>query len=63
MSDPKWFPKETDLASHSGRALEQAYRERERPKCSRDDFADGWLAALRWLNSRSSFKPGVLEQD
>ena len=60
MSD-RWFPKEADLRSHAGRALEAAYRDRERVRCSRDDFADGWMAALRWVGSRSSFLEGKFD--
>lgn len=58
-----WHPKEEDLRQHAAGALERAYQERERPKCSRDDFADGWMAALRWLGSRSSFLDGRFEPD
>jgi hypothetical protein len=57
----RWYPKEGDLTDRSGAALDEAYATRERPKCSRDDFADGWMAALRWLGSRSSFRPGTYE--
>ncbi len=53
-----WYPKETDLSWLTGRALEEAYRNRERARCSRDDFADGFMAALRYLNAGSSFKTG-----
>jgi hypothetical protein len=56
-----WIPKEDDLARRAGDALEEAYSTRHRGKCSREDFADGWLAALRWLGSRSSFLPGRFE--
>lgn len=56
-----WYPREEDLTERCGRALEEAYRQRERQRCSRDDFADGWLAALRWLGSRSSFQPNRFE--
>ena len=52
-----WRPRETDLTSYMHGELEAAYQQRERPRCSRDDFADGFLAALRLLHSRSSFRP------
>lgn len=52
---------ENDLAPHMKRELDQAYETRERPRCSREDFADGFIAALVALRSRSSFKPGSLE--
>jgi hypothetical protein len=52
---------EDDLAPWARRSLEDAYAERERPRCSREDFADGFIAALRALGSRSSFLPGRLE--
>lgn len=54
-----WHPKEEQLRFHAARALEDAYANRERPRCSRDDFSDGFLAALRWLQSRSSFVDGT----
>lgn len=59
----QWFPKETDLERRAGQALDEAYQQRERVRCSRDDFADGFMAALRWLNSRSSFKSGRVGPD
>lgn len=38
--------------------LAAAYAARERAKCSREDFADGYIAALIDLRSKSSFKAG-----
>jgi hypothetical protein len=52
---------EDDLQPWVRRELERAYEQRERPKCSREDFADGYIAALRALRSTSSFLPGRLE--
>lgn len=52
---------EDDLSTWAKQGLERAYQERDRPKCSREDFADGFIAALRWLRSKSSFLPGKLE--
>lgn len=46
------------LRPHAARALEAAYHQAgRREKCSREDFTSGWLAALEWLHSRSSFLP------
>jgi hypothetical protein len=58
-----WRPREDDLAPWTRRALEEAYQQRERPKCSRDDFRDGFLAALVFLRARSSFDPGRWDPD
>ena len=52
---------ENDLEAWAKRALDQAYETRERPRCSREDFADGFIAALVGLKARSMFKPGSLE--
>lgn len=52
---------EDDLTPWARRSLDEAYAERERPRCSREDFADGFIAALRSIGSRSSFLPGRLE--
>lgn len=49
---------ENDLAPHARRQLQQAYDARERPKCSREDFVSGYIAALIDLRSRSSFLDG-----
>jgi hypothetical protein len=46
-----------DLTTVARDAFERAYRhEYRRAKCSRQDFAAGWLAALEHLGSRSSFR-------
>lgn len=50
-----------DLAPWARRELDRAYDERERPKCSREDFADGFIAALRALRSKSAFLSGRLD--
>lgn len=57
-----WHPKPDDLTPYMLQVMEQSYTERERPKCSRDDFHDGFLAALRVMRSRSSFKADRWEQ-
>lgn len=47
-----------DLRPHAERALEEAYhRAGRREKCSREDFSSGFVAALEWLRSASSFVP------
>jgi hypothetical protein len=51
---------ENDLAPWARRELEAAYAARERARCSREDFADGFIAALRSLHSTSAFLPGRL---
>jgi hypothetical protein len=56
----RWYPAEDDLQVWTRNALEDAYQQRQRPKCSRDDFSDGFLAALVYLGSRSSFWRGPL---
>lgn len=56
-----WRPRETDLTTYMQGQLEKAYQQRERPRCSRDDFADGFMAALVLLRSKSSFKEGRFE--
>lgn len=56
-----WHPKEDDLNGYAHGLMEDAYRNRERPKCSREDFFDGYLAALRDIRARSMFKPGQFE--
>lgn len=56
----RWYPAEDDLQVWARNALEDAYQQRQRPKCSREDFADGWIAALVYLRSRSSFWRGPL---
>lgn len=61
MSD--WQPAEEDLTRRAGSAMEEAYRARHRSKASREDFADGWMAALHWLGSKSSFLPGRWERE
>lgn len=52
---------EDDLEPWAKRDLDKAYETRERPRCSREDFADGYIAALVTLRAKSQFKPGRLE--
>ena len=52
---------ESDLEPWAKRDLDKAYETRERPRCSREDFADGWIAALIDLRSWSSFIAGKPE--
>lgn len=58
-----WHPDERDLTTYMHGQIESAYQQRGRPKCSREDFFDGYMAALRDLRSRSSFKPDRFEPD
>jgi hypothetical protein len=58
-----WYPKDSDLTDYMRGQLEAAYMQRERPKCSREDLGDGFLAALRLLRSKSSFRPGQFEPE
>lgn len=51
---------EQDLAPWARRELDASYLDRERPRCSREDFADGFIAALIALKSKSAFLPGRL---
>lgn len=51
---------EDDLAPWARRALETGYETRERPRCSREDFADGFIAALIALHSKSALRSGEL---
>jgi hypothetical protein len=51
---------ESDLETWGRRMLDKAYETRERPRCSREDFADGFIAALVAVGARSLFKPGRL---
>lgn len=45
-----------NLRPHAKRGLEAAYKDADRrAKCSRADFTSGWIAALEWLSSTSSF--------
>ena len=46
---------EQDLAPHARRALEKAYEGRSRERASRNDIAAGFIAALVFLGSKSSF--------
>ena len=53
--------KEKDLAPHARRALDKAYDRRIREKASKNDVAEGFIGALVFLNSRSSFKESAQE--
>lgn len=54
-----WHPKKDDLWGYIAKRMEESYRNRERAKCSQDDYADGYIAALRDFSPRTSFKPGA----
>ena len=54
-------PAVRDLAPWAKRALDEAYKNREREKASRDDFSDGFIAALLALHSRSAFLSGRVD--
>jgi hypothetical protein len=58
-----WHPNEADLTTFMHGQAEAAYQTRHRAKCSREDFLDGYMAALRDLRSRSSFRPGQFEPE
>lgn len=58
-----WYPKDSDLTDYMRGQMEAAYMQRERPQCSRADFFDGYLAGLRALRSRSSFRPDRFEPE
>ena len=48
--------REQDLAPHARRALEKAYERRGRERASRADIAAGFIEALVFLGSKSSFR-------
>jgi hypothetical protein len=48
---------EDDLTPRAKQVFERVYSERPRDRASRDDIAAGFIGALVWLNSKSSFKP------
>lgn len=50
--------RESDLEPWAQRDLDRAYETRERPRCSREDFADGFIAGLVSVRAWSSFKGG-----
>lgn len=58
-----WHPKESQLNGYALAQMEAAYQNRERPQCSRADFYDGYLSAMRDLRARSMFKPGEFENN
>ncbi len=58
-----WYPKASDLWPYIEVRMEEAYQQRERKQCSRDDFFDGYLSALRDFIPRSSFKPDRFEPE
>ena len=49
-------PTVDDLSPWTLRGLEEEFSHRERDKCSREDFAAGFIGALVFLRSASSFK-------
>ena len=53
---------EEDLTPMMKRAFEKAYEVRERKQASREDYAQGFIAALLALNSKSSFRPGAFDE-
>ena len=53
---------EEDLTPMMKRAFDQAYEERERKQASREDYAQGFIAGLLALNSKSSFRQGALDK-
>ena len=59
----QWHPAEADLTPYMRSQMEAAYQFRERTQCSRADFYDGYLSALRDLRSKSSFQPGRFEPE
>lgn len=46
-----------DLITYERRRFESAYHERDRNRCSRKDFLDGWLSSLVENRVRSAFRP------
>jgi hypothetical protein len=56
MTGIRLHPTVEDLTPWTARGLEEEFQHREREKCSREDFAAGFIAALVWLRSASSFK-------
>lgn len=47
---------EADLRPHARRGLAEAYdHAARRSRCSRQDFTSGFVAALEWIRSTSSF--------
>lgn len=48
-----------DLQPWARKALDEAYRSSERRggRASREDFSEGFIAALVWARSWSSFRP------
>ena len=53
---------ENDLTPMMQRELQQAYAAQERQRMRRAEFAAGFIAALLALQSKSSFKAGVLDR-
>lgn len=53
---------EEDLTPRMKREFEQAYEVRERKQASREDYAQGFIAALLALKSKSSFRQGALDE-
>lgn len=51
-----WFPTEEDLADWAKILIYDAYMQRRRQKCSREDFANAAIATLLALGWRSAFR-------
>jgi hypothetical protein len=47
----------TYLKDPANCAMEAAFRDRDRQRCSKHDFASGFIAALRWLNLYDRYRP------
>lgn len=54
---------EQSLARHASAAMEAAYAARPRATASREDFGAGWVSALIWLRSQSSFRAELRLED
>jgi hypothetical protein len=54
-TDPAWQPTEADLAPWAKVLLEDGYMLRGRQRCSREDYAIGFIGALVGLRWRAAF--------
>jgi hypothetical protein len=57
MPDPEYIPTLDDLNHYGGGAFERAYADtrKRRERCSREDFAAGYIAAVIDLRAWSHF--------